>query len=203
MNKPSILLNYGRPACVAALILALTPLHLSAEPRKFNIDDEHFSIAFEIDHLGYANVIGLFLEAEGAFEYDAEARTVPSGKVTVKSESVFTNHEKRDDHVRNDDFLDADKYPEVEFTVTDFATTGENTGELTGDLTLLGKTRPVTLDVTLNKAAVYPFGHEEYTLGISASTTIKRSEWGMTYALDPLMVGDEVNLSFEFEAIRQ
>jgi polyisoprenoid-binding protein YceI len=203
MKQLSTLLSLGRLLCLGILMAAFVPLQLSAEPRKFHIDEEHFSIAFEINHLGYANVIGMFLEAEGAFEYDAEARTVPSGKVTVKSESVFTNHEERDDHVRDDDFLDADEYPQVEFTVTSFETTGENTGKLTGDLTLLGKTRPVTLDVTLNKSAVYPFGHEEYTIGISASTTIKRSEWGMTYALDPLMVGDEVHLSFEFEAIRQ
>ncbi|MEC7378382.1 MAG: YceI family protein, partial [Pseudomonadota bacterium] len=68
---------------------------------------------------------------------------------------------------------------------------------------MLGQTRPVVLDVTLNKAAVYPFGHEEYTLGISASTTLKRSEWGMTYGIDQAMVGDEVTLRFGFEAIRE
>jgi len=71
---------------------------------------------------------------------------------------------------------------------------------VTGDLTMLGKTNPVTLDVTLNKAAVYPFGHEKYTLGISANTTLKRSDWGMTYGLEPAMVGDEVTLRFGFEA---
>ena len=72
---------------------------------------------------------------------------------------------------------------------------------ITGDLTMLGETHPVTLDITLNKAAEYPISHEEYTLGVSASTTIQRSQWGMTYALDPLVVGDEVDLRFEFEAI--
>ena len=190
-------------SAVAALMLATLATQLSAEPRKFNIDEEHFTLTFEVNHLGYANVIGMFLDASGSFEYDAEARTVPSGQVTVKSGSVFTNHEKRDEHLRKDDFLHASKYPEVTFMVTGFATTGENTGKLTGDLELLGRTRPVTLDVTLNKAAEYPIGHEEYTLGVSAETTIKRSEWGMTYALDPLLVGDEVKLRFEFEAIRE
>ncbi|WP_404362172.1 YceI family protein [Marinobacter sp.] len=189
--------------CLTALFLVSLAGQLSAEARKFNIDEEHFTLTFEVNHLGYANVIGMFLDASGSFEYDAEARTVPSGQVTVKSESVFTNHEKRDDHLRKDDFLHASKYPEVTFTVTGFEATGEDTGKLTGDLELLGKTRPVTLDVTLNKAAEYPIGHEEYTLGISAETTIKRSEWGMTYALDPRLVGDEVKLRFEFEAIRE
>ncbi|SFR47916.1 Polyisoprenoid-binding protein YceI [Marinobacter daqiaonensis] len=187
---------------LAAVVALASPAAL-AEVESYKIDDEHFSLTFEVNHLGYASVIGMFLEARGEFDYDAEARDVPSGKVVVQSESVFSNHEKRDEHLRKDDFLHASKYPEITFEVTDFEATGDNTGNLTGDLTLLGKTRPVTLDVTLNKAAEYPIGHEEYTLGISASTTIKRSDWGMTYALDPLLVGDEVYLRFEFEAIQQ
>ena len=146
---------------------------------------------------------GRVREVEGQFVYDEEARELKSGQLVFQSDSVLTNHKKRDDHVRNADFLDADEYPEIIFTVTDFETTGENTGKVTGDLELLGQKRPVVLDVTLNKADVYPFGHEEYTLGISASTTLKRSEWGMTYGLDGAMVGDEVKLHFGFEAIRE
>lgn len=185
-----------------ALLLLFPAFNLQAEPRQYTIDPEHFAIQFGINHLGYETVLGFFLKAEGQFQYDAEAGTVPSGKVTVASDSVFTNHEERDHHVRSSDFLSADKYPMIVYQVTGFEKTGDNTGKLRGDLTLRGQTHPVTLMVTLNKAAVYPFGHESYTLGLSAHTTIKRSEWGMTYALDPLLVGDEVELRFEFEAIR-
>lgn len=209
----------GASRSKAAAMLSLNPLYLltalllitalvfagpaAAEVQTYKIDDEHFAITFEVDHLGYAPVIGMFLEASGEFEYDEDAKTVPSGKVVVKADSVFSNHDKRDGHLKNNDFLDVRRHRDITFEVTSFETTGDNTGELTGDLTLLGKTNPVTLDVTLNKSAVYPFGHEKYTLGLSASTTIKRSEWGMTYALDPLMVGDDVILRFEFEAILQ
>ncbi len=189
-------------AGVAALSLALSANSTLAEPKSYKIDEEHLSITFEVNHLGYALVIGLFLEGKGQFEYDEETNEVPSGKVVIQSASVFSNHDKRDEHLRKEDFLHSDRYPEITFEVTDFETTGERTGNLTGDLTLLGQTRPVTLDVTLNKAADYPIGHKEYTLGISASTTIKRSDWGMTYALDPLMVADDVHLRFEFEAIQ-
>lgn len=174
-----------------------------AEPRKFIVDDEHFSIVFEIMHIGYAPVMGMFREVEGQFVYDEEARELKSGQLVFQSESVFTNHKKRDEHVRNEDFLNSEEYPEITYTVTGFETTGENTGKVTGYLEMLGQTRPVVLDVTLNKSAVYPFGHEEYTLGISASTTLKRSEWGMTYGIDQAMVGDEVTLRFGFEAIRE
>ncbi len=175
----------------------------TAEPRKFIVDDEHFSIVFEIMHIGYAPVMGMFREVEGQFVYDEEARALKSGQLVFQSDSVFTNHKKRDEHVRNEDFLNSEAYPEITYTVTGFETTGENTGKVTGDLEMLGQTRPVVLDVTLNKSAVYPFGHEEYTLGISASTTLKRSEWGMTYGIDQAMVGDEVTLRFGFEAIRE
>jgi len=192
--------------CVSALAfpaaLALSPAAV-AEPKTFVVDDEHFSIVFEIMHIGYAPVMGMFREVEGEFVYDEEARELSSGQLVFKSDSVYTNHEKRDNHVRDTDFLNTDEYPEITFTVTDFETTGENTGKVTGDLDMLGQTNPVVLDVTLNKAAVYPFGHEEYTLGISASTTLKRSDWGMTYGLDQNMVGDEVTLRFGFEAIRE
>jgi polyisoprenoid-binding protein YceI len=201
MNTPRNAIN-TIAAGVAASTLALSATSAQAEPKDYKIDEEHMSISFEVNHLGYASVIGLFLEGKGSFKYDEETNEVPSGKVVIQSASVFSNHDKRDEHLRKEDFLHSDRYPEITFEVTDFETTGERTGNLTGDLTLLGQTRPVTLDVTLNQAAEYPIGHEEYTLGISASTTIKRSDWGMTYALDPLMVGDDVHLRFEFEAIQ-
>lgn len=179
--------------------LVLSPV-TRAEPVTFKVDDEHFSMAFEIMHIGYAPVMGMFREVEGQFVYDEETRELSSGKLVFQSDSVFTNHEKRDKHLRDGDFLDASEYPEITYTVTGFEATGENAGKVTGELTMLGKTNPVTLDVTLNKAALYPIGHEKHTLGISATTTLNRSDWGMTYGLDPALVGDEVTLRFGFEA---
>lgn len=175
----------------------------SAEPATYTIDDEHFSMSFEVMHIGYAPVMGMFREVEGQFEYDEKNRTLNSGSLVFRSKSVFTNHEKRDEHLRGGDFLNSSKFRDITFSIKDFEATGENTGLVTGDLTLLGKTQPVQVDVTLNKSAEYPIGHEEYTLGFTAETTIKRSEWGMTYGLDDALVGDEVKLRFGFEAIRE
>ena len=76
-------------------------------------------------------------------------------------------------------------------------------GILRGNLTLLDKTHAVELEVAVNKKAVYPFGHRKETLGVSASASIFRSQWGMDYGVANNMVGDEVRLRFEFEAIRQ
>ena len=144
--------------------------------------------------------------AEGSFVYDEKTRTLTSGRVVVAAESVFSNHKARDRHVRDSDFLDAGRYPEIVFEATGFEAVMENDGRLdgrlSGKLTLLGQTHPVTLEVSLNKAATYPFGHRKHTLGISARTTLQRSQWGMTYGVDRGMVGDEVLLSFELEGTR-
>lgn len=190
-------------ALLAGLLILSCAAPALAQPRTFVIDPEHFSIGFLTEHVGYNDVLGMFLEAEGQFVYDEDKRELSSGKVIVRSDSVFTNHEARDEHLREDDFLDADRYPEIVFEVTGFTADTENMGEVRGDLTLLGQTRPITLDVTLNKTGQYPFGHEEYVLGASARTTLKRSDWGMTYGVEDGLVGDEVELILEFEAIRQ
>lgn len=192
-------INVLPPALLTAA-LAVTAGPALAEPETFVVDDEHFSMSFEVMHIGYAPVIGMFRDIEGEFEFDEQTNELSSGKLVFKSDSVFTNHKKRDEHLRKPDFLDSDQYPEVVFELTDFEKTGENTGKVTGDLTMLGKTRPVEVDVTLNKSDEYPIGHEDYTLGISAQSTINRSDWGMTYGLDPALVGDEVKMRFGFEA---
>ncbi|HCW88605.1 MAG TPA: hypothetical protein DHU56_00850 [Marinobacter sp.] len=188
---------------VVILLLAGFAAPASAEPATYTIDDEHFSMHFEVMHIGYAPVMGMFRKVQGQFEYDEETRTLNSGSLVFRSKSVFTNHEKRDDHLRGKDFLNSGKFRDITFTITGFEATGENTGVVTGDLTLLGKTQPVDVNVTLNKAAEYPIGHEEYTMGFTAETTIKRSDWGMNYGLEESLVGDKVKLRFGFEAIRE
>lgn len=195
-NRPRLLAT----AFAALTLQAISPAVL-AEPQGFKIDDNHFSVVFEVDNLGYSAIIGMFLEGQGRFLYDPDTQELASGAVIIQSNSVFTNHEKRDEHLRNEDFLYSDRYPEITFTVTGFESTGENTGTLAGDLTMRGQTHPVSLDVTLNKAGKYPVSHEEYTLGISASTTIQRSVWGLSYALEPGMIDDKVDVRFELEAI--
>ncbi|PCM45625.1 YceI family protein [Marinobacter sp. ANT_B65] len=190
------------PVFLGGLALGSVVNLANAAPANFEVDDEHFSMVFEIMHIGYAPVMGMFRKVEGEFVYDEDTRELASGQLAFKSQSIFTNHDKRDEHLTGKDFLHSKKYPDITFTVTTFQTTGESTGVVSGELNMLGKTRPVELDITLNKAAEYPIGHKDYTLGISAETTLKRSEWGMDYGLDPALVGDEVKLRFGFEAIK-
>lgn len=188
--------------CLLLTLFASSARVATAKPATFEVDDEHFSMVFEVMHIGYAPVMGMFRKVEGEFVYDEESRQLISGTLKFQSKSVFTNHEKRDNHLTGKDFLNSSKYPDITFTVTQYKATGKSTGVVTGDLSMLEKTKPVELHVTLNKAAEYPIGHEDYTLGISAKTSLMRSDWGMTYGLDPALVGDEVKLRFGFEAVK-
>ncbi len=201
-------LSRSRAALASGLVtvscLAVWAPTAGAEPREFVIDPDHFGISFRVRHIGYADTLGLFLRAQGRFVYDETTRTLHSGRVVVDTRSVFTNHERRDAHVRNEDFLDVESHPEAVFEAGALALGEDGKGTLRGNLTLLGQTRPVVLDVSLNKAADYPFpiGLAKYTLGISASTTLKRSDWGMNYAVGNGLVGDDVHMVFEIEANR-
>ena len=184
-------------------LLALAALPARAAPATWAIDPEHTTIAFLVKHIGYADTLGLFRTVEGEFTYDPEARELGAVSVVIDAASVWTNNERRDEHVRKADFLDVSEHPAITFTANGGTVTGENEGTVTGDLTILGQTHPITLEVTLNKRAPYPFGHERETLGISARGTVVRSQYGMDYAVANGLVGDEVELLIEFEAIRQ
>ncbi|MEL6476734.1 MAG: YceI family protein [Pseudomonadota bacterium] len=186
---------------LAGLGLSLVAGAALAAPAKYEIDPSHTTLGFWVSHIGYAKTWGQFTEVSGSFVYDDETQTLTDLSVTVPTASVNTHHEARDGHVKNADFLDVGAHPQMTFTATGGEVTGDNTGKVTGDLTLLGITKPVTLDVTLNKVGPYPFGHKKETMGISARGTVKRSEFGMTYALGGI-VGDEVEIVVEMEAIK-
>lgn len=192
-----------------AFVLGVVTRPAVAQPAEFTIDPNHFSIGFLVDHIGYARVLGMFREASGSFMFDEKALALSNVKIVIKTASVFSNQKERDEHLRGPDFLNAREFPEMIFVGKTAERTGERTGRLAGELALLGKTQPVTLDLRLNKAAVYPiatgglFSRPNYVVGVSARGAFKRSAFGMSYGLDEGWVGDEVELIIEFEAIRK
>jgi polyisoprenoid-binding protein YceI len=196
--------SLARSSLTLLTTLVVTAGLAQAEPADWEIDPEHFSIAFEAGHVGYQKQLGLFLEGSGSFRYDPDTRKLSSGRVEIQADSIFTNLNARDKHLSGRDFLSSRRNPLIVFEATDFTSNdGDINGRLAGNLTLLGETHPVTLKVIINKQAEYPFGHRRETLGISASTTITRSLWGMDYGVADNLVSDEVTLRFEFEALRQ
>lgn len=174
-----------------------------AAPERYVIDPSHMAIAFLVSHMGFAQTMGQFTEAEGSFVFDDAKPSVSDIDVRIAAASVDTHHQARDEHLRKEDFLWVEKYPDITFRGTGAEQTGPRTGKITGELTIRGVTRPVILDVTWNKSGEYLMGDKHWAAGISARTTIKRSDFGMTYALQGGAVGDEVDIILEFEAIRQ
>jgi len=173
----------------------------AAEPREYVMDQEHFAVAFMVHHLGLADTVGMFREASGSFTFDEETGKLSDVVITVQTDSVFTNHDDRDEHLRGPDFLNVQEHPTMTFTADGATKTGDKTAKVKGELTMLGKTEPLTLDVTYNGSREYPFGDGHHAIGISARGTIQRSDYGMTYAVEDNLVGDTIDLIIEFEAM--
>jgi polyisoprenoid-binding protein YceI len=195
-----------RIAALGALtagLLTLGTAPAKAEWHSYTIDPEHFSVAIQIQHIGYYTQTGLFTEAEGSFRFNEATGELADVVVEIQADSFFTGHRRRDDHVKGPDFLNSGEHPVIRFVMTGAEKLDDRAGIVRGDLTLRGETRPIALNVVWNKADVYPFGHGKYTLGIDAGATLMRSEFGMNYALDGELVGDQVSLSLGFEALRE
>jgi polyisoprenoid-binding protein YceI len=185
----------------AALALAAGPA--SAEPARYEIDPEHVVVAFLVEHIGFARVLGSFGEVEGSFEFDETTGTLSDVSVAVRTDSVSSHHEERDEHLRSDDFLDTRGHPEMSFTAETARRIDERQFEITGELTLLGVTRPLTLNATWNKSGEYPIGRNAYAIGVSARGVLQRADFGMDYAIDNGWVGNDVEILIEFEAMRR
>lgn len=200
-----------RPVGVAAaalLGLCAVAFALQAQPARYEIDPDHLSIGFLVDHVGYSKVLGMFRKAEGSYVFDEETGELSDLRVVVDTASVFTNHQKRDEHLKSADFLNSAEFPQMTFTAAGARRAGEREYLIDGDLELLGKRRPVTLQATWNKSGEYPFGGgllggKPWVMGVSARGSFKRSAFGMTYSVDNGWVGDEVELIIEFEARRK
>lgn len=184
-----------------ALIATLgTALH--AEMATYELDPTHTTVFFTIDHIGYAKTLGLFTTVSGSFMYDANTQELGLVNVSIDAASLSSFNEARDEHVRSADFLDVENHPAITFIATGGAAASDTNGTVTGDLTILGQSLPVTLEVTLNKAAPYPFGHKREVLGLSMSTSINRSDFGMAYGVNNGLVGDTVAIQIETEAMK-
>jgi polyisoprenoid-binding protein YceI len=186
------------------ILLILLPLTVWASEDEYIIDKSHFSIGFLVEHVGYAKTLGMFRDIDGSYIHDVKNKKINDINIVINTDSVFTNDEKRDEHLRSPDFLHVDKYPEMVFKATDIKINNNET-IINGNLTLLGITKPLVLTGKINKIGKYPFGGiiKPYVMGISAKGTIKRSDHAMMYAIKDNLVGDEIELIIEFEARRQ
>lgn len=177
-----------------------------AQTARYEIDPDHLTVAFLVDHVGYAKTLGMFRTARGSYSFDEANGKLSALRIEVDTSSVFSNQRKRDDHLKGPDFLNSKEFPSMVFTADTARRTGDRSFEIVGQLQLLGKTQPLTLQATWNKSAESPlggFGRKPYVMGVSARGSFKRSAFGMNYAVANGWVGDDVALIIEVEAIRQ
>lgn len=169
-------------AFALSTVLALFAASAMAAPERYTLDPEHTTVAFLIEHVGYAKTLGRFSGVSGGFTFDDETQQVSDVTITVKTDSMQTDNKARDKHVRSKDFLNVRKHPEMIFTADGAPLQADGSANLTGNLQLLAETRPLVLSVSLNKADKYPFGHKKFTLGVSARGSLQRSAYGMNTA---------------------
>jgi polyisoprenoid-binding protein YceI len=185
----------------AALVsFAFVPSVARAQIENYTFDKAHTQIFFGVDHLGFSQSMGKFLDFDGGFTFNRAEPAKSKVDVTIKTASIDMDDEKWDAHLKNADFCNVEKFPDMTFQSTAIKVTGEKTADITGDLTILGVTKPVTLATVFNKADKHPFS-SAYHAGFTASAQIKRSDFGMKYGLP--MVGDDVKIMLNVEGVRE
>lgn len=187
---------------IALLFAAsLLPLSLMAAEESYTIDPFHTFPNFRINHLGFSTMYGRFGKTGGRLTLDRETGT-GSVAITIDAASVNTGMKKRDDHLRSPDFLNVVEFPEITFKSTGARLNQDGTGTVDGRLTITGVSKPVSLRVTHWHCGIHPMDpkKQKFVCGFDAATTIKRSDFGVSFALPA--IGDEMDLFLEVEAVR-
>lgn len=190
----------GAPAATAVL----PDPALAALTGEWAIDPAHSRIGFSVRHAMVTTVRGAFAEYQSRLYFDGRDPARSKAEIILSTASVDTGVEQRDAHLVGRDFLDARTYPRMRFTSTSVELTGADVYRMSGDLTIRDVTRPVVLELTYIGHVTDPFGYER--VGFDGTTTIDRSEWGLTYnsrlAEGGAMVSEKVRLQFDIAAIR-
>ena len=181
-----------------------TPATLTDLSGTYVLDRAHTRIGFVARHAMVTKVRGQFDEFEGGAVVDGSDFTKSSVQVTIQVASIDTRNEQRDGHLRSNDFLAMEEYPQITFTSTGIHQTGPTSVELTGDLTVRGVTNTVTIPFEFEGAATDPYGN--LRVGFEGSVVINRKDYGVTWnvALETggVLVSDKITLEFEISAIK-
>ncbi len=190
-------------SAITAAIALTYPAMAEAPAGKYVIDPTHASLTWKVSHLGLSNYTARFTKLNATLNYDAADPTKSTLTVTVDPTSLETDYpfpEQEDFDkklIEGEEWFNAGAHKAIQFKSTGVEMTSDNTAKVTGDLTFLGVTKPAVLNVTLNRAmAEHPMAKIP-ALGFSATTNIKRSDFGME-KLIPL-IGDDVQLLIEAE----
>jgi polyisoprenoid-binding protein YceI len=189
-----------KPLFAAALISA-APFAAAFAADTFVLDPAHTQTIFTIDHLGFSTITGSVRDLKGTLLLDTVKPGNSTVAVTMAGDSVDTGFAARDQALQGPMFFNVAQFPMMTFKSTHVKMTGDKTADIQGDFTLLGITRSLTLKTIFNRMAQDTTGTNVYKAGFTATTTIKRSQFGMK-AYVPY-VGDDVHVTINFEGIKQ
>ncbi|MFJ9348777.1 YceI family protein [Streptomyces sp. NPDC101237] len=171
---------------------------------EYTLDPAHTTLGFVARHAMVTNVKGSFEQFEGTLHLDGSDPSKSTASLDIVMDSITTGSPDRDGHLKSADFFKTDEFPTMTFRSTKAEALGGDDYRITGDLTILGVTRPVTIDLEFNGAAKDPFGNER--VGFEGKAEIKRSDWGVTWnaALETggVLVSDKIKLNFDISAIK-
>lgn len=172
---------------------------------KWVVDPTHSEIGFKIKHLMITNVSGKFTGFEAEVQTEGEDFATAQINATIETASINTSNLQRDEHLRNSDFFEVEKYPEIVFTSTKVEKIDNDNFILHGNLTLKGVTKPVKLNVEYNGTNKDPWGNQK--AGFVITGKVNRSEFGLNFnaALETggLVLGEEVRINSEIQLVKQ
>ena len=184
--------------CCWSMLLAATLPFPTCAAEIYTIDPEHSDLRFSISHFLFLTTHGRFGKISGKVTLERVAKN-GAVDIDIEASSVNTDHAKRDENLRSPNFLNATKYPKISYQSSAVKFINDTPASVEGQLTLLDVTKPVTLTINNFKCDTRPTDMKELC-SATANAQIKRSDFGMTYALP--LVGDEIKLEFEIEAYK-
>ncbi len=176
------------------------PTTSTANATAYTVDGVHSSVVFCIKHLGVAPFYGRFNETTGSFTFDAAEPEAATVNVEIKTDSVDSNADRRDNHLKSPDFFNVREFPAITFKSTGVTKTGDKTMDIAGDLTMHGVTKSITASATFGGEGEK--GRFGYRAGFDIQFTVNRTDFGMDTYSDTGMLGDEVKIMIGLEGQR-
>lgn len=171
----------------------------------WKLDPTHSEVQFKVKHLMITTVTGYFKTFDVTVETEGDDfKKATSVEFTANVDSIDTNNQQRDTHLKSPDFFDADTHGQIVFRSNSFDNSGDS-AELQGDLTIRGVTKPVTVNVEFGGIVVDPYGQTK--AGFTVNGRISRKEFGLTWSAvteaGQVVVGDEIKLAAEIQLVKQ
>ena len=187
--------SFAAKTAVFGAVIGASTLASAALPTQWELDNSHTRVGFSVDHMGFSTVMGRFADAKGTVNYNMANPNQTTVNFTIPTSSIDTGWEARDEHLMSKDFFNVKQYPTMTFKSKQVQFLNPQQAKVMGDFTMLGQTKPLTLNVTLNKIANSPLTNAP-VIGFRATGNIDRTAYGM----DAYAAGITTNVPIQIDA---